>query len=114
MRLESKKLFEDIRQAAECILNFTVNKTLSDYETDILLRSAVERQFEIIGEAANQLLKSDPKTAERIDKYQRIIGFRNILTHGYDIVDDYVVWEVLQNDLPKLHQQVKSLLADKE
>jgi uncharacterized protein with HEPN domain len=112
MRLESKKYLFDIRQAAESLRQFTQGRTLSDYAADALLRSAVERQFEIIGEALRRLAKEDSATAGQIAEYQRIISFRNILIHGYAEVDDRIVWDVLQNKLPTLLEQVKSLLDD--
>jgi uncharacterized protein with HEPN domain len=111
MQLESKKLLEDMRQACEHILEFTENKTLSDYAGDELLHSGVERQFEIIGEALNRLAKVDINIAGQIPHYERVISFRNILIHGYDIVEDAVVWDVVAKDLPLLHSQVVKLLS---
>lgn len=114
MRLESKKLLEDIRQACEHILEFTEDKTLSDYTNDALLRSGIERQFEIIGEALNRLTRADPDVADRISHHKRVISFRNILIHGYDIVEDPVVWDVATKDLPVLYEQVQVLLSKKD
>jgi uncharacterized protein with HEPN domain len=114
MRLEPKKLLEDIRQASERILEFTEKKALSDYTTDALLRSGVERQFEIIGEALNRLAKTEPDVANQVSHYKRVISFRNILIHGYDIVEDPVVWDMITNDLPALYEQVRNLLGTEE
>ena len=114
MRLETRKLVEDIRRAVHLIIQFIANKQLADYVSDPLLRSAVERQFEIIGEALNRLSRSDPSAAKQITHGSRIIAFRNILIHGYDLVDHEVVWDVIETHLPVLHQQVQALLAEGE
>jgi uncharacterized protein with HEPN domain len=111
MRLEEKKCVEDIRQAAELILQFTAGKTFVDYDSDALLRSAVERQFEIIGEAVNRLSKINPDVTNSLPDTPRIVAFRNILIHGYDVVDNHVVWDVVQNNLTPLRDRVTSLLS---
>lgn len=112
MRLETKKLLYDIDQAAAHIARFAEGRSLDDYRSDPFLRSAVERQFEIIGEALNRLSRTDPDTAERIHEYRRIVSFRNALIHGYDAVSDDVVWGILETNLPTLHREVSELLAE--
>lgn len=114
MRLEAEKLLEDIRRAAQLISTFVEGKDFEDYAADPLLRSGVERQFEIIGEALNRLSKTDPPAAAGITYTSRIIAFRNILIHGYDLVDLEVVWDVIQTHLPVLRQQIEALLAQQE
>jgi uncharacterized protein with HEPN domain len=111
MQLEAKKLLEDIRQACEEILAFTEDKTFQNYKQEKLLRSGVERQFEIIGEALNRLNKTAPDVASQISHIKRIISFRNILIHGYDVVEDAVVWDIVAKDLPLLYSQIVELLG---
>jgi uncharacterized protein with HEPN domain len=111
MQLEVKKCLEDVRQAAELIAQFTAGKSFAEYETDVLLRSGVERQFEIIGEAANRLTKINNVVAAGLPEASRIVAFRNILIHGYDIVDNNVVWDVIQYKLPALREHVARLLS---
>ncbi len=111
MRLESRTILEDVRVAASCILDFTTGLVFDDYSGNLMLQSAVERQFEIIGEALRRLSRIDMETASVIEDYQRMISFRNILIHGYDVVDNSVVWDVVKQDLPKLHNQVLELLG---
>jgi uncharacterized protein with HEPN domain len=112
MRLRTKKYLEDIRMACEGISQFVTGKTVGDYEKDLMLRSAVERQFIIIGEALNQLAYEDRDTAERITDFREIIGFRNVLVHGYDVADDTVVWDTITKDLPILEKEIVKLLAE--
>ena len=112
MRLEAKKRLYDIMRAATLLAEFTDGKSIEDYERDIMLRSAVERQFTIIGEAMAQLARHDAEVAARISEYPRIIGFRNVLIHGYADVDDALVWGMLEADLPKLIVDVRALLGE--
>ncbi len=112
MRREAKKYLYDIQQAAELIAGFTAGKTLADYAGDAMLRSAVERQFEIIGEALAQLARLDEALASRISEYRRIIAFRNILIHGYAEVDHRIVWDIVESKLPTLRGEVAGLLEE--
>lgn len=102
----------DARQAAGLLQQFLQGRTLEDYLADIMLRSAVERQFEILGEALNRLSRNDPSVAGRIPDLPRLVSFRNILIHGYAIVDDTVVWDAARNQLPGLLRLLDDLLAD--
>ncbi len=110
MWLESKKLLEDVRIATDKIAVFIEDKSFDDYQADELLKSGVERQFEIIGEALNKLSKIDELTIARISEYRRIVSFRNILIHGYVVVEDSLVWDVIETYLPKLISEVYKLL----
>ena len=112
MRLEARKYLYDIQYAAGLLTEFTTGKTFADYERDAMLRAAVERQFEIIGEAMTQLAKVDEKVVGGIDHYQRIIAFRNVLIHRYVDVDDRLVWNVIEINLPTLVRDIKALLEE--
>jgi uncharacterized protein with HEPN domain len=112
MEPKSPKFLEDIRDAAAFVRQATDGKSLDDYRRDRLLRQAIERNIEIIGEAVGRLAKVDPATAAKIGDYQQIISFRNVLIHGYDLIDEAQVWEVIRQNLPTLEAEVSALLAD--
>lgn len=78
-----------------------------------MLRSAVERQFEVVGEALKRLAGADPDTAEQIDDLARIVAFRNVLIHGYATIDDAIVWQVATGRLPRLIDLLAELLEDR-
>lgn len=111
MRPRAPKYLEDIRDAAAFILSVVAMESLDTYRDNRLLRQAVERNFEIIGEALRRLDQHDPDTAGQLTDYVRIIAFRNILIHGYDVVDDALVWDICERHLPQLLSEVTRLLA---
>jgi uncharacterized protein with HEPN domain len=113
MRPEAKTLLLDIRNAAGLIRRFTEGRGFEQYAAEPMLRSAVERQFEIVGEALNRLTKIDAATASQIAEHRKIIAFRNILIHGYAVVVDDLVWGIVESKLPDLLETVEQLLRMK-
>lgn len=112
MEPDSCKYLYDMRQAARLLVRFSEGRTFEEYIADPMLRSAVERQFEILGEALAQLHRHEPETSLRIPEHRRIISFRNVLIHGYAEVDSRIVWGVLLRDLPNLLRQIEDLLDE--
>ena len=112
MRLEARKYLYDIQKAAGLLDEFVTGKTFADYQRDAMLRAAVEREFEIIGEAMTKLAKVEEAVAARISGFQRIIAFRNVLIHEYADVDDRLVWDVVETNLPTLVREINALLED--
>ncbi len=109
---EIAKLLLDMKHASERIERFAAGRTFEDYQSDDLLRSAIERQFEIVGEAMARLNKTAPDIAANITDFRKIAGFRNVLIHGYDAIDDTISWGVVTNKLPILKSELERLLAE--
>ena len=97
-------------QACGAIAQFTAGKSRDDYLADRLLRSAIERQFEIIGEALNRAAQLDDTLAGQIPELRRIVGMRNRIIHGYDSVDDELLWSAAEKNVPSLAGQLRALL----
>jgi uncharacterized protein with HEPN domain len=112
MQRDPRAYLWDARRAAELILGFVEHKDFREYVASPLLRSGVERQFEIIGEALNQLSRVDPDLAACVPDLAELVGFRNLLIHGYALVDDAIVWEAVTTELPALRQRLNELLAE--
>jgi uncharacterized protein with HEPN domain len=100
----------DARRAAEQVAAFVQGRTIDEYRADVMLRSAVERQFEIVGEALNSLRRVAPDVAAQITDLPRIVAFRNILAHGYARVDDNLVWAVATERVDPLIKALTELL----
>lgn len=111
MHADARKLLWDARRAAERVARFTRGKTFDDYDADDLLRSGVERQLAIAGEALSQLRRFDPATADEISELPRIVGFRNVLVHGYASVDNRIVWGIIEVNPDGLLTSLDALLA---
>jgi uncharacterized protein with HEPN domain len=112
MEHDPRTLLWDVRESAAAIARFIIGRTLEHYRADAMLRAAVERHFEIVGEALNRLSKGSLELAARVPDLVRAVAFRNLLIHGYAAVDDDVVWRTAQEDLPQLRQAVAELLAE--
>ena len=112
MLADPRVLLSDIDQAGADIERFIGGMDHGAYAGDARTQAAVERKFEIIGEALNRLQKIRPDLAERIPRHRRIIDFRNVLIHGYANVMPERVWDNAENHLPELRRIVQALLVE--
>jgi uncharacterized protein with HEPN domain len=106
------KCLYDIKFAIQEIDSFFDNreKRFEDYSKDILLKRAVERDLEIIGEAMSRILKDDPEF--KIENARRIIRLRNQIIHGYDSVSDENIWGIVLIHIPKLKKEIELLIRE--
>ncbi|QPL05258.1 MULTISPECIES: HepT-like ribonuclease domain-containing protein [Actinomyces] len=112
MHPDSAALLWDARSAATAISHFIAGVDRSDYLEDALRRRAVEREFEIAGEALGRLRHIDPSTAARVPRLAEAVGMRNILIHGYATVVDERVYDTAVSDIPDLIDALTLLLAE--
>lgn len=103
---------EDVQDCASFIVGASEGKSLPDYRRDRLFRQAIERNLEIIGEAIGRIATFDTATASRISEHRRIVAFRNRLIHGYDLLDDELVWSTVRNEVPVLLSEIEALLEE--
>ncbi len=114
MKITLKKRLLDALTACRAIQSFVAGRTFDEYEQDLMLRSAVERQFEIIGEALNQAEKENAEVSVLVPDARRIVGLRNRIIHGYDSVDDELLWQTVQTHVPPLAERLAQLLGPDE
>ena len=107
---DPQKFLYDIVDCCKFILEMTKDKTIEDYKSDRLFRSALERELQIIGEAMLQLDNINPEISEHISEHRNIIGFRHVLVHGYDSLDPKTVWNVVETKVDILLSQAQALL----
>ncbi|NNM95072.1 MAG: DUF86 domain-containing protein [Bacteroidia bacterium] len=112
MERQIKKFLQDIVNSISSINNFTEQtRTFADYKNNKLVKRAVERELEIIGEAMKRVLELDPEI--KINNPKGAVNFRNRISHGYDTIDDYIIWGIITRHLPILKKEVELLLQKK-
>lgn len=89
-------------------------KDFLKYKNNLMLKRAVERNLEIIGEAVNRIIIRDNSFTEKITNAKAIIGLRNQVIHAYDNISDESIWSILTNHLPKLKLEVDKLIRESE
>lgn len=109
MKPEVKKHLYDIKTAIESIDEYLGNeRDFIKYEKNKIIRRAVEREIEIIGEATNRILKIENKIV--IENARKIVDTRNWVIHAYDSVDNTIIWGIVTIHLPKLLVEVEQFL----
>jgi uncharacterized protein with HEPN domain len=109
MKHEIKKLLYDIKISILSIEEYLCdNKNFFEFQNNKLLRRAIERELEIIGEALNKILKIEPNLT--ITNARKIVATRNWIIHSYDNVDEIVIWSIVTNHLPLLKSEIEYLL----
>lgn len=109
MEVKIKTYAFDIKEAIEAIEMFIQDKKdLESFGQDLKTKRAVEREFEIIGEAVDRINKLDPGI--EISNLRQIINMRNKIIHGYETVSDTVIWQTIHNSLPQLKKEIQKIL----
>ena len=112
MRRSEIVLIADAIAAAESIGAIVSGSAEEEYLATRMLRSAVERELLIIGEALDALDGITPDARARVTHLGRVIGLRNRLAHAYDLIDDVMVWAIAREDIPSLLAELRRWLAE--
>ena len=109
MQREIQRYLFDIKKSIASINDYLGdNRDIHEYLANKLLRRGIERELEIIGEATNRILKID--STIQISDARRIVDLRNWIIHGYDQIDDVIIWGIISKDIPKLKKQIDKLI----
>ncbi|WP_418263813.1 DUF86 domain-containing protein [Flavobacterium faecale] len=106
----------DVKMSIDEINEFFPNeeRDFFKYRNNLMLKRAVERNLEIIGEAINRIITRDVSYIEKISNAKAIIGLRNHVIHAYDNISDENIWSVLIHHLPKLKIEIDNLIPKEE
>jgi len=103
------KLLQDISLSCIEISDFIDGITFENFQENRMMQLAIEREFEIIGEALSRIARIEEENlARQIPEYRKIIDFRNIIAHGYDIIDEAAMWDFAENRVPELMGKVEN------
>ena len=111
MAHDPRKLLFDIIDACNKVIEFTAGLSFEQFTSSDLVKSAVHMQFIIIGEALMRLRATDAVIYDSIPEADRTIAFRNVIAHGYDVIVDEIVWEIIQEKIPVLLNVAQRLFS---
>jgi len=103
-------LLKDILESVEKILHYTAGMSFETFASNELVKDAVLRNFTIIGEAANSLGEDFYEQFSEVE-WRLVINFRHRVVHHYFGVDEQVVWEIVEDDLPRLERKINEIIA---
>jgi uncharacterized protein with HEPN domain len=112
MRPDTLAALQSIRESVAFIIEDTAGMDFDAFERDRRTRQLVVHDFEVIGEAVNRLRRHGPSVAQQISAHNRLVAFRNVLIHGYDVIAYPTVWWAVQESLPTLRKEVEALLSE--
>ncbi len=114
MTNETRQRLLDVLLSCQAISQYTAGLDFAtyEYEHNVMVRDAVERRLGIIGEALSRAAVLEPRLVDRVPELRQIVGLRNRVIHGYDAVDDEIVWDIVQHKLPRLQVRVAELLNE--
>jgi len=108
MKRDQETYLLDLREACEHIAAFLAGMDTDGYEENLMVRRAVEREFEIIGEILRRIRDEMPELYAKIPNAKEIIGF-SIISHGYDVVSDQTVYDIAKFDIPEFLEKINML-----
>jgi uncharacterized protein with HEPN domain len=112
MQRDARTMLVDAIASGERIVDWTRMLSREAFFADRLRQAAIEREFEIIGEALTRLRREFPEVAAKVPELREVVDFRNLLSHGYDAVDLRVVWSLAQHELPVLLTALRRIRAE--
>ena len=107
---DPKAYLYDIVKACDAIISYTKGMDNIGYLQDRMIQDAVERNFITIGEALNRIKTEAPEISSQIVDSKKIIAFRNVVVHAYDMIESEVVWDVVQSEIEQLKGECQKLL----
>lgn len=112
MQRDARTRLYDASKACEHITSFVAGKSVEDVASDVMLSSALERQFEILGEALNAFERLHPEAAARLEEVSVAIAMRNLISHEYFSMDPKTLVQTAQDDIPALKSKLEAVLNE--
>ena len=111
MKNEFRDYLDDIKKSMEFALSFTLEMTLDDFQNDEKTQYAVIRCLEVIGEAVKRI-PEDFREQHPVIPWRAMAGMRDRLIHGYDVVDNEIIWITVKDTIPGILEKISHLIVE--